>query len=223
MRWEHPFTALISGSSGAGKSTFVKKFLQHLDVMCDTRFEQIILYYAEWQPMYSELGGVTSISFRQGAPRGGDFEENSGPKLVIMDDLMGQVDKTVVEIFTRVSHHRNLSVFFLTQNLFHKGQREISLNSSYIVIFKNPRDRAQIGHFARQIWPENFRFVQDAYNDISATPHGYLMFDLKQSTTENCRLRTRIFPDDSHTIVYVPQGKAINSNCNANVLPVWHL
>lgn len=104
--------------------------------MCDAKFDQIILYYAEWQPMYAELAGTRSVDFRQGTPRGGDFEENSGPKLVIMDDLMSQLDKTIVEIFTRVSHHRNLSVFFLSQNLFHKGQREISLNSSYIVIFQ---------------------------------------------------------------------------------------
>lgn len=187
--------------------------------MCDAKFDQIILYYAEWQPMYAELAGTRSVDFRHGTPRSGDFDENSGPKLVIMDDLMSQLDKTIVEIFTRVSHHRNLSVFFLSQNLFHKGQREISLNSSYIVIFKNPRDRAQIAHFARQIWPENSRFVQNAYADISSKPHGYLVFDLKQSTPENCRLRTDIFPDDAYTVVYVP--RALNSSAGPNMLPVW--
>lgn len=191
--------------------------------MSDTTFSEIILYYAEWQPMYAELSAARKIDFRHGAPRGSDFEENSDPKLVIMDDLMGQVDKHIVEIFTRASHHRNLSVFFLTQNLFHKSQREISLNSSYIVVFKNPRDRAQILHFARQIWPENSRFVQDAYTDISSKPHGYLMFDLKQSTPENCRLRTDIFPDDPHTIVYVAVGKSIKTTPGSNLLPVWHL
>lgn len=85
--------------------------------------------------MYNELVELRKIDFREGLPRGEDFPENEGPKLVIMDDFMAETDKTVVNIFTRASHHRNLSVFFLTQNLFYKGQREISLNSNYIVVF----------------------------------------------------------------------------------------
>lgn len=225
LRWEHPWAALVAGSSGAGKTTFIKRFLRHLEAMSDTKFCEIILFYSEWQPVYNELAELRKIDFREGLPRGDDFPENAGPKLVIMDDLMAETDKNVVNIFTRASHHRNLSVFFLTQNLFHRGQREISLNSNYIVVFKNPRDRAQIAHFARQIWPENARFVQDAYADISGKAHGYLLFDLKQNTPENCRLRTDIFPDDRYTVVYVPSSgrKSIKASSTCNNLPVWRL
>ena len=47
-------------------------------------------------------------------------------------------DKRIVNLFTRGSHHRNLSVI-IAQNLFHqgKGSRNISLNSYYLVSFKN--------------------------------------------------------------------------------------
>lgn len=173
--------------------------------------------------MYRELASEKKIYFREGLPHGDDFPENSGPKLVIMDDLMMEADKNVVGIFTRASHHRNLSVFFLTQNLFHKGQRDISLNSNYIVVFKNPRDRAQIAHFARQICPENARYVQEAFADATAKPFGYLLFDLKQTTPENCRLRTDIFPDDSHTVVYLPGKSGIKSSSASNALPVLRL
>lgn len=220
-RWKHPWAALLSGPSGAGKTFFVKKFLRNLDYMSDTRFSQIFLYYAEWQPSYKELSLLRKIEFREGVPQGGDFPENSGPKLVIIDDLMADSGKSVVNIFTRASHHRDLSVFFLTQNLFHQGQREISLNSNYIVVFKNPRDKAQISHFSRQFCPENPRYVQEAYFDATSKPHGYLLFDLKQSTPEECRLRTNIFPGEEH-IVYMPR-KSIKSSATSSRVPVLHL
>ena len=115
-------------------------------------------------------------------------------------------NKTVVDIFTKYSHHKNLSVIYLTQNLFHQGlgQRDISLNAHYIVVFKNPRDRPQISHFARQLYPDNPKFIQEAYNDATNIPHGYLLIDLKQRTEETCRVRACIFPDDEINYVYVP-------------------
>ena len=70
-RWKHRWVALVSGPSQAGKSVFVKKFLQHLDVMSDTKFAEIYLSYGEWQPMYSELEG--KIEFREGVPKTEDF------------------------------------------------------------------------------------------------------------------------------------------------------
>jgi len=60
-------------------------------------------------------------------------------------------DNAVIDLFSKGSHHKNLSVIFITQNLFHqyRGMQDISLNSNYIVVFKNPRDRAQIQHLVR--------------------------------------------------------------------------
>lgn len=220
-RWKHPWTALVSGPSQAGKSVFVKKFLQHLDTLSDTKFSRIYLYYGEWQPIYTQLPG--DIEFRESIPKTDDFSNDDGPKLVIIDDLMAESGKEVVKIFTKTSHHRDLSVFFITQNLFHQGQREISLNSNYIVVFKNPRDNAQIAHFARQICPENPRYVQEAYFDATSKPHGYLLFDLKQSTPENCRLRTSIFPDDpDYSVAYVPV-KGIKTPAKSSQVPVFRL
>ena len=48
--------------------------------------------------------------------------------------------------FSRGSHHRNLSVIYIVLNLFYqeKDSRSISLNSHYLILFKNPRDKLQI-------------------------------------------------------------------------------
>ena len=60
------------------------------------------------------------------------------------------------QLFTKGSHHRNISLVLITQNLFHQGpsSRDTLLNSKYIVVFKNPRDKTQIVHLARQDFSE---------------------------------------------------------------------
>jgi chemotaxis response regulator CheB len=149
-----------------------------------------------------------NIIFNEGLPNIGEIDTTK-PNLIIIDDLMRESDNRVVDLFTRGCHHRNLSVFFITQNIFHqgKGQRDISLNAHYIVLFKNPRDKAQIKHLAQQVCPENVKFLQESYRDATDKAHGYLLLDLKQSTPEDFRFRTNIFPSDEQQIVYVQKFK----------------
>ena len=68
--------------------------------------------------------------------------------LIVFDDQMidASKDKGIVNLFTRGFHHRNLSVIYIVQNIFNqgKGSRSISLNSHYLVFFKNPRDKLQL-------------------------------------------------------------------------------
>lgn len=205
--FKSPFTMICSGPTGCGKSCWVKKFFRHIDVMADTKFARKIVYYAEWQNGYLEYGD--DVEFHEGLPQNEDFVGDSRPKLIVIDDLMRESSNNViVDLFTKGSHHKNISVIFITQNLFHQGpkQRDISLNANYIVIFKNPRDRAQIQHMARQVFPAEPKFLQDAYYDATSVPHGYLLLDLKQDTIESCRVRTNIFPDDPYNYVYLPMN-----------------
>ena len=59
----------------------------------------------------------------------------------MLDDQMidASKDKLIVNIFTRGSHHRNLSVIYIVQNLFYQGKdsRSTSLNCHYLILFKN--------------------------------------------------------------------------------------
>lgn len=210
----HPFSAIVAGPSGCGKSFFVVNFLKNLInvTTCNVKFEKVIWFYDEWQPLYKTLAGA--VEFQQGLPTLDQFD-GATPSLIIIDDLMREANGGVVDIFTKGCHHRNLSVFFITQNIFHqaKGQRDISLNSHYIVLFKNPRDGSQIRHLARQIAPLNSRFVEEAYQDATSKPHGYLLFDLKQATPDEYRYRTSIFQEDGACYVYIPKkGYKYNSS-----------
>lgn len=53
------------------------------------------------------------------------------PKLIVFDDLMDSAYSTKVsQLFTKRSHHRNIPVELITQNLFQQlaTSRDISLN-----------------------------------------------------------------------------------------------
>ena len=95
---------------------------------------------------------LKNVSFLEGSP---DFDNAENvPTIIVLDDLMDSAYSTKVsQLFTKGSHHRNISLLLITQNLFHKGpsSRDISLNSKYIVVFKNPRDKTQVVHLARQV------------------------------------------------------------------------
>ena len=90
----------------------------------------------------------------------------------------------VSQLFTKGSHLRNISLVLITQNMFHEGpsSRDISLNSKYIVVSKNPRDMTQIVHLAQHVYPENISSFNKSYLEVCKDPHNYLFLDFKQST-----------------------------------------
>jgi hypothetical protein len=130
-----------------------------------------------------------------------NVEQNT---LLVVDDLMHQAQQEVVKWFTKFSHHRNCSIVYLVQNLFHqsKEHRTISLNSQYMVLYRNPRDEGQIVHLARQVLPACPKALQQEFADAAAKPYGYLLLDLKPETADQLRMRTNIFPGEI-TIVCV--------------------
>ena len=93
-------------------------------------------------------------------------------------------------------------MIFITQNLFHKNVRTMTLNSHYLVLFKNPRDATQIAYLARQMFPGRYKYMMDAFNDATSKPYTYLVVDLRADTDDSHRLRSGIFPDE-HNYVYL--------------------
>lgn len=84
--------------------------------------------------------------------------------------------------------------------------RDISLNSHYIILFKNSRDMSQINCFARQLYPRNSKFMVDAYIKATTHPYSYLVVDLHPTTPEEHRLRESLFPD-MHGIHWIYRPK----------------
>ena len=193
-RLAHPFTCIVSGPTGSGKSVFTLKLIEHAQEIISPPPERILFCYGEYQKIFDNYPGV---EFHDGLPELTSFDGKKRT-LLVMDDLMTSTDDRVVDIFTKISHHRNLSVVYLTQNLFYKNKqtRTLSLNSHYIVLFKNARDATQVANLARQMYPGKSTFMIEAFKNATSAPYGYLLIDLKQETDDKLRLRTGIFPGD---------------------------
>ena len=211
MELQHPFTCIIAGPSGCGKTSLTKAIIQNQ--LIEPKPTKVVWRYAEDQPMYKSLEG---IEFIQGIPD--DLEvrfDRHYNNLLIIDDLMTrfQNDDRLTRLFSVGSHHRNLSIIFIVHNLFSQGKemRTLSLNTHYIVLFKNPRDRLQISVLARQMYANNARFLMEAYHDATKQAYGYLLIDLKPTTDEALRVRTGILPDDVQ-LVYVQnhEGESVS-------------
>ena len=207
MKLLHPFTCIVSGPSGCGKSSLVKSIVQH-DVI-EPRPNNIVWLYAEDQPLYQSM---KNVEFIQGIPE--DLEtrfQRRHNNVLILDDLMTQChsDERLTRLFSVGSHHKNLSIIFIIHNLFHYGKemRTVSLNSHYIILFKNPRDRLQISTLARQMYPGQSQFLVEAFQDATKEAYGYIIIDLKPTTTDKLRIRSGILPTDRQ-LVYVHKDEA---------------
>jgi DNA replication protein DnaC len=199
--WLAPFTCVISGPTGSGKSVFVQRLIKHVRSVISPSPDKILYCYGAYQEMFSKIEGV---EFNEGLP---SLDEFNGSKrsLVIIDDLMHETNNVVSKLFTKVSHHANVSVIYITQNIFNpnKETRTITLNAQYLVLFKNVRDKSQIAYLARQMYPSSSKHMVEAYNDATSEPYSYLFIDLKPNVDEKQRLKACIFPDDMYNYVYV--------------------
>lgn len=201
MSLGHPFTMICAGATGTGKTEFTIKLLEHMASMIRPPIDEVIWAYAEWQDSYNR---IKNVSFHEGIP---SLQKSRLNRLLVIDDQM-EHGGDVSSIFTRESHHKNISVIFIVQNLFyhHRDMRTISLNCHYLVIFKNPRDASSVGVLSRQMYPGASKFLIKVYEDATATPHSYLFIDLKQTMPDHLRLRAHIFPGEIN-YVYVRKGK----------------
>lgn len=188
----HPFTMLIAGPTGSGKTEFVKRLIISKEILCDPPPDRVIYFYGEYQEMFKEL---PNVEFKRGLPDEVKFD--SRPTWIIIDDLMYESSnsKFIAELFTKGSHHRNISLILITQNFFARGSemRNISLNSQYIVLFKNPRDQSIATSLARQMFPNKIKKFQKIYEDATSRSYSYLFIDLKPDTANEVRLLTNVF------------------------------
>lgn len=202
---------MVAGPSGCGKTTFVLDLLKHL------KLRKILWCNGIANAIPKDIYRTNQIEILKNVPE--TFDNIEDGTLIILDDLMTEAyNKNICELFTKGSHHNNLSVILVTQNVFHQAKycRDISLNCKYLVVFKNPRDKSQILTLARQIYPENSTDLMRVYNEVTSIPHGYLLFDLTQSSNDLIRFRTDIFNQNYLTCYCAPALLANEKLCTKN-------
>ena len=208
--FQHPCSIIIAGPSRSGKTTFLRKLLEERMIYPFPR--RILVVYGEWQKEYDRLKEkIENIEFTKG-PMNEELYEGFDPfqiNMLVLDDQMTEAGKSnqLEKYFVQGSHHRNLSVVFIVQNIFNKGKamRTSTLNASYLVVYKTPRDRGQIAILGRQMYPTKWKSFLSAFERATENPYTYLVIDLLPDTPEEYRLRSNIFKsdDNSATDVYI--------------------
>jgi len=192
-----PFILIINGSTQCGKSTLIKKILLRKNEIFDRDFEKIVYCYAYSLPMFEELEqNIPNIQFHEGLPNHYEEFENS---LIIFDDLMEELakQKNAIDLFTKKSHHYNISVIFVTHNFFFKNLRDLTKQCKYVCLMKNPRENSYVKHIGRQMnmGVKNVPF-EHAFEQVMCQPFGHLFLDFDMNQREDMRIRTSIFPDE---------------------------
>lgn len=218
--FRHPFTCLVVGPTSSGKTVLVRRFLKNYNTLVNFSYPvpqlKVMWAFGQYQPLYSSsISDNVLCNYIPGLPTEQEIKE-SLPHIIVIDDLMTELggNRKLTSLFTKLSHHLNISVIFITQNLYHQGKemRNISLNSHYYFIMNCPRDKAQKSHFARSAFPETSKSFLESYADAISTEYGYIKLDFTQKTPDKYRVQSRITPEevqhlglDFSPIVYVPK------------------
>ena len=213
VRWYNPSTCVMVGGSMSGKTTLCLNVLRHAkEIFHDPRCAQNILFhYKQWQDSYEEISKENIIT--EWIPNLPTIDSilnkcmlytHSGGSIIVIDDFGNQLTRDVQELFSIYAHHTQSIVILLTQNLFPKNQfyRDISLNATYIILFKNIRDKSQIMYYLRQLQPGKSQWLFEAFEDCTKDPYTHMLFDMHQLQKDHLRIRGNITPNNKLTTVW---------------------
>ena len=98
-----PSSIIVTGPSGSGKTVLVESLLRHPKRLFAERPKKIVYTYDRWQPRFDIMKRRDGIYFFNGIPEPSHFTKWFD-------------QKGVLDLFTKDSHHRNVTVFYLTQD-----------------------------------------------------------------------------------------------------------
>ena len=207
FRFHTPSSLMIAGPSGCGKTAFTTKLLLDNPELFGYHAKTVHYCYGSWQDGFEKLkkGGV---KFHEGIP-----DSSILPKwfphggILVLDDLMdeGGNDKNVLDLFTKHSHHQNISVIYLCQDLFpaSKFAKTISRNAHYVAAFKNPGDQLGLRNLLQQSFPTNFREVLDTFRNVTnERPFAYILLDLHPASRDDQRIMSHLLKHEGFMRCY---------------------
>ena len=206
LRLKENFKIFIAGPSGCGKTTFLVDLIKNISQFTIKPPLQIVYFYKEWQPKFHFLGKEYNVMFLLDNENIIDqVKQLKSPSFVIFDDMLNSSNlKAVAELYTVHGRHLNLSLAFLSQKLFLNNDyfRQISQNSDYICVFKNPRNSSEIRSLAMQITPQTLDLL-DIYKKATILPFSYLLINLTQECIPQLKYLSNIFNETHITSVFV--------------------
>ena len=188
-RYLMPGRSIVSGPSSSGKTTLLHYIITNKLI---SPWPERQFWITEVEvPKAMQIQGITYVT---GVPPLSFFESLRNA-MVVLDDLqhVASDSDTISALFRRLSHHNQLSVFLLVQNLSFQGRRALDSrrNADYFFLFRNPSDAEQYKRFQTKL---GLHRKTASLNDLIAhvsrsNPHYCLVVDLKFGTPDHCRFR----------------------------------
>lgn len=210
----HPATVIVCGGTGSGKTIITRSILEHHDsvLIGAPRVPKVVWCYGIEQPVFRKPVRNVRLLYNEGLIDE-EFVRSARPDIVVVDDMMTEKsdDRFMHNLFVKISHHLNVTVVFITQNLYAKGQVNLKRNAHYLLMMRNPSDKSQIATLGRQLFPRRKALLDhfyESYDDATKDKFGYLLIDVSPSSDERQKLKTNILPDRSGRLavtVYQPK------------------
>lgn len=201
----------MSGGTGSGKTILTRKLIKHHQTVFRNlpKNPKVVWCYGISQKIHRERIANADVEYTDGL-----MDEESiimkRPQILVIDDLMTEKanDAHAHNLFTKLSHHLDMTVIYITQNLYERGQTGMKRNAHYIFMMRNPSDKSQITTLGRQLYPRRKSHLDhfyESYDDATRRKFGYLLIDVSPDSKESEKLKTNLFPDERGVIVYQPK------------------
>ena len=136
-----PFSCFVVGCTGSGKSITVLDWLKNSDKVFQDKFNDIYYFYGSTHQEIFNDPKLSHVKFSNDLKlleKIIQIEYEEPGVLVVFDDLMNVTGENVIfqNLYTKGSHHLNISIINIIQNFFFKSKTFVTLkdNSQYIYI-----------------------------------------------------------------------------------------
>ena len=213
LKFKTPANVMLIGPSLSGKSTMMFIILLQKDSIFDKPVGKVYYCYGIFSRAYHLIKEQLKddIDFYPGLPlehqlRTWSTESGDLPIVVVLDDLMEEISKSVIaqDLVTKLTHHCEMVLFILTQNMYQKGPifRCLSLNTHYFILMKSKRDQQQLLYFGRQVFPFRKNYLYCSYQMATQSEqYGALRVDLHPATNPQLVLTSQFLSE--YPIVYL--------------------
>ena len=193
-----PFSMLVAASTNSGKTSLVRDLIVNHYRMFDHPLDEIVYLYhkhARDEELFSYLEDNLNIPIRfvEGFPANDINDgklfvsDKKASKCLICDDVVSEAlrSKVFTELVTVFSHHDNINVIAIVQNLHAEtaSQRQVMnniiRNLSYLVLFPDRRQLSTVRQIARNYYNgEEHRLLEPFKRLIEEkTKHEYMLLD----------------------------------------------
>ena len=188
------FFQIIYGQTNCGKTTFMLEVIRKR--LVEPWPKNVYYFYTVEQSFMKTWNEQqsTPITFVKGI----DLTkiDTSAPSLAIFDDLVLSITNDLASLWLMGSHHRKITTFFLTQNLYPKSEafRNMMNNSHYYVLFHSLRCFGQVHKLVTTLIHGQPRFrALNAYKRAGTQERGVAVFNLHPETPPELCFMTDFF------------------------------